>query len=60
MSCQCDVCEEYREFRRQIELLPEANREYFVNLYSKYTDVSYDLDYYKFKVKELKVNSLHS
>ncbi len=54
MACQCNLCLLIKEHKKQIELLPVENREYFINFFDHYLDVSYDLDFYKYKYKELK------
>lgn len=46
MSCNCEVCQDIAEFRRQIEFIPEANRDYWHGLYDRVLEVEQDLDWH--------------
>lgn len=44
--CDCDVCVYGRKVMERIRALPEADREFFENLYERYCNESMDRDYY--------------
>lgn len=45
--CTCDLCNRSRQFRGELEKLPEVDREFWTNLYNHLCNVEADRDYYK-------------
>lgn len=49
--CDCRVCLDYREFEKQIALLPASNQHYFRQLYEAMSEAQADGDYHQAIVK---------
>lgn len=55
MACNCEICQEIREFDVRVARIPDPeDREFFEKLFSRYMDASYDADMYKYLLKQVK------
>lgn len=44
MTCECDVCKRAIEFRRRLELIPDAEREYWSGIFMDLEGAELDRD----------------
>ena len=45
--CDCQVCQQGREFKRRLELVPEPERPYWNDLYETLIHAEMDRDWYR-------------
>ena len=53
MSCQCRICKYHREFKKHLEKVPEESKEFFNNLYERYSMVDDEKDYLNMKLDQM-------